>query len=66
MRRWMSAALAGAALAMAGIPAQAAWKSYVNRELGFSFTAPGEIKTEVGTFRGAVAGPNHHLQVHGG
>jgi hypothetical protein len=57
MRGWMSAALAGAALTMAAIPAQAAWKSYINRELGFSFRAPGELKTEVGTYRGAVAGP---------
>jgi len=61
MRRWMSAALAGAASAMAAMPAQAAWKSYVNRELGFSFTAPGELKTEVGTFRGAVAGPRQTI-----
>jgi hypothetical protein len=61
MRKWMSATLAGAASAMAAMPAQAAWKSYVNRELGFSFTAPGEIKTEVGTFRGAVAGPRQTI-----
>jgi hypothetical protein len=56
----MSAALAGAALAMAAMaamPAQAAWKSYISRELGFSFMAPGEVKTAVGNFRGAIAGP---------
>ena len=47
MRRWMSAALVTAAVAMA-MPAQAAWKSYVNRELGFSFMAPGEVKAAVG------------------
>jgi hypothetical protein len=57
----MSAALAGAALAMAAMPAQAAWKSYINRELGFSFMAPGEVKTDVGTFRGAVAGPRQTI-----
>jgi len=57
----MSAALAGAALAMAAMPAQAAWKSYINRELGFSFMAPGEVKTAVGTFRGAVAGPRQTI-----
>ena len=56
MRRWMIATLAGAAIATAAMPAQAAWKSYINRELGFSFRAPGEVKTDVGTFRGAVAG----------
>ena len=61
MRRWMSAALAGAAVAMAAMPAQAAWKSYINRELGFSFTAPGEVKSDVGTFRGAIAGPRQTI-----
>jgi hypothetical protein len=61
MRRLMSAVLAGAALAMAAMPAQAAWKSYINRELGFSFMAPGEVKTDVGTFRGAVAGPRQTI-----
>jgi hypothetical protein len=66
MRRWMSAALGGAAVAsaaitMAAAPAQAAWNSYVNRELGFSFMAPGEIKTDVGTFRGAIAGPHQTI-----
>jgi hypothetical protein len=61
MRRWMSAALAGAAVAMAAMPAQAAWKSYINRELGFSFMAPGEVKTSVGTFRGEVAGPRQTI-----
>jgi len=57
----MSAALAGAAVAMAAMPAQAAWKSYINRELGFSFMAPGEVKTSVGTFRGEVAGPRQTI-----
>jgi hypothetical protein len=57
----MSAALAGAVLTMAAMPAQAAWKSYVNRELGFSFMAPGEVKTGVGTFRGEVAGPRQTI-----
>jgi hypothetical protein len=62
----MSAALAAAVLAMtammaAMVPAQAAWKSYVNRELGFSFTAPGDVKTNVGNFRGAIAGPRQTI-----
>src|SRR5258705_7686192 len=61
MRRWMSAALAGAALMMTALPAQAAWKSYINRELGFSFMAPGEVKTTVGTFRGTIAGPRQTI-----
>jgi hypothetical protein len=65
MRRRLPAALAGAVLAVAAmvaaVPAQAAWKSYVNRELGFSFMAPGEVKTGVGTFRGEVAGPRQTI-----
>jgi hypothetical protein len=36
----MLAALGGAAVATVAMPAQAAWKAYVNRELGFSFMAP--------------------------
>ena len=61
MRRWMLAALAGAALMLAAMPAQAAWKAYVNKELGFSFMAPGELKTSVGTFRGNYAGPRQTI-----
>jgi hypothetical protein len=61
MRRWMSAALAGAALVMMAMPAQAAWKSYINKELGFSFMAPGEVVTDVGNFRGAIAGPRQTI-----
>jgi len=57
----MPAALAGAALAMAAMPAQAAWKSYINRELGFSFRAPGEVKTAIGTYRGTIAGPRQTI-----
>src|SRR6266849_10393057 len=61
MRRWMLAALAGAALTMAAMPAQAAWKAYVNRELGFSFMAPDGVKTDIGTFRGNYAGPRQTI-----
>jgi hypothetical protein len=61
MRRWISAVLAGAALMMTAMPAQAAWKSYINRQLGFSFMAPGEVKTDVGNFRGAIAGPRQTI-----
>jgi len=55
----MLAALA--AVVAASAPAQAAWKSYINRELGFSFMAPGEVKASVGTFRGAIAGPRQTI-----
>jgi hypothetical protein len=61
MHRWMFAALAGAAVTIAAMPAQAAWKSYINRELGFSFMAPGEVKAAVGNFRGAIAGPRQTI-----
>ncbi len=61
MRKWMLAALAGAALTMAAMPAQAAWKSYINREVGFSFMAPGEVKTSLGTFRGESSGPRQTI-----
>jgi hypothetical protein len=61
MRRWMSAIMAGAALTMVAMPAQAAWKSYVNKELGFAFMAPGEIKADIGNFRGAIAGPRQTI-----
>src|SRR5712691_75742 len=61
MRRWLLAALAGAGLTMAAMPAQAAWKSYINTELGFSFMAPGEVKASVGTYRGAIAGPRQTI-----
>jgi hypothetical protein len=50
------AAFAGILL-FAAAPAQAAWHSYVSHELGFSFEAPGEIKTQIGTSRGEIAGP---------
>jgi len=63
MGRWMLAALTGAALTMAALPAQAqsGWKSYIVKELGFSFMAPGNVKAEVGTFRGAIAGPRQTM-----
>jgi hypothetical protein len=61
MRSWTLAVLTGAAITIAAMPAEAAWKSYINRELGFSFMAPGEVKTEIGTFRGAVAGPRQTI-----
>jgi hypothetical protein len=42
-------------------PAQAASKSYINRQLGFSFMAPGEVKTDIGNSRGAIAGPRQSI-----
>jgi hypothetical protein len=57
----MSVISTSAAAAMLAMPAQASWKSYFNRELGFSFAAPGDVKTTVGTFRGEVAGPRETI-----
>jgi hypothetical protein len=61
MRAITLSAVAGAVAAMAAMPAQAAWKSYVNKELGFSFSAPGDVKAGVGTFRGEIAGPRQTI-----
>ena len=57
MRLAVLATLVGAALAAMTAPTQAAWKSYISHPLGFAFAAPGELKVEKGTYRGAVAGP---------
>jgi hypothetical protein len=46
----------GAALAATSAPATAAWRGYISHPLGFAFAAPGELKVEKGTYRGAVAG----------
>jgi hypothetical protein len=48
--------LAATALAAIAAPAQAAWHGYISHPLGFAFAAPGELKVEKGTYRGAVAG----------
>ena len=48
--------LAGTVLAVTMLPAEAAWNSYLNREVGFSFLAPGNMKTEKGTYSSAMAG----------
>ena len=48
-------------LALGAAPAHAAWKSYISHTLGFSFEAPGDIKTETGTSRGVIAGPQETI-----
>ena len=57
MRLTALATLVGAALAVMTAPAMAAWRAYISHTLGFGFAAPGELKVEKGTYRGAVAGP---------
>ena len=63
MRRWMLAAVIGPALVMGTFAAQAqgAWKSYVVKELGIAFAAPGKVETTTGTSRGEVAGPRQTM-----
>jgi hypothetical protein len=61
MRSLIFAALAGSVLAISTAPAEAAWKSYISKDLGISFEMPGTVKTTVGTFRGAVAGPRQTI-----
>jgi hypothetical protein len=56
MRLTALATLVGALAAMTA-PATAAWRGYISHPLGFAFAAPGELKVEKGTYRGAVAGP---------
>jgi len=56
MRFFILAGLVGAALFITVLPASAAaWQGYVSREAGFSFTAPGAVKTEKATYRSASA-----------
>lgn len=49
------------ALALGAAPANAAWKSYISHKLGFSFEAPGTMKTQTGTSRGVIAGPQETM-----
>ena len=63
MRLTALATLVGA-LAATTVPAAAAWRSYISHPLGFAFAAPGELKVEKGTYRGAVAGPRDALVYH--
>jgi hypothetical protein len=56
MRFTALVSLVGVTLAIMTAPADAAWKSYINRSLGFSFEAPGDLKTETGAYDGQLAG----------
>ena len=56
MRFTFLACFTVAALALANLPAEAAWHGYISREAGFSFNAPGEVKTEKLAYRSAIAG----------
>ena len=56
MRFTTLAILVAATLAILTAPAEAVWKSYISRPLGFSFEAPGDVKTEKGSYDAALAG----------
>jgi hypothetical protein len=56
MRMTVLASAACAALVAATAPAHALWKSYISKSMGFSFEAPGDLKTEKATFKGQLAG----------
>ena len=56
MRFTILAVLAAAALTFTTEPSEAAWNGYFNKTVEFSFFAPGELKTERGTYSGALAG----------
>jgi len=61
MRLTAVATLVGTALATMTASATAAWHGYISHPLGFAFAAPGELKVEKGTYRGAVAGSRDAL-----
>src|ERR1700730_23912 len=52
--------LVSAALAVIAPPAEAAWKTYISRDFGFSFTVPGEVKAERGIYKGEMEGDHGH------
>ena len=56
--------LAAAGFATMTAPAQAAWHGYISHPMGFAFAAPGELKVEKGTYKGAVAGTQDTLIYH--
>ncbi len=48
--------LVGTALMFMAVPAQAQWRGYISRDLGFSYHAPGEVTAERGTYEGERSG----------
>ena len=57
MRLGIWASLLGPALVLAAAPAEAAWHGYFVKEgVGFSFTAPGDMKGQKSTYKSAMAG----------
>ena len=56
MRLPYMTAVACAVFAFSVSPAEAAWNQYFNRALEFSFLAPGDLRTEKGTYKSELAG----------
>src|SRR6185436_14798539 len=56
MRFTNLAVVAVTALIFATLPSEAAWNGYFNKSVEFSFFAPGQLKTERGTYSGTLAG----------
>ena len=56
MRWWALPGPAIAALIALAAPAAAAWHGYISHALGFAFAAPGDLKVEKSSYKGAVAG----------
>ncbi len=56
MRFTVMLSLIGVVLMWTAVPAQAQWRGYVSRDLGFSFHAPGEVMAERGTYQAFRSG----------
>jgi hypothetical protein len=56
MRSWALPVTAVAALMALTAPASAAWRGYISHTFGFAFAAPGELKMEKSSYKGAIAG----------
>jgi hypothetical protein len=54
MRSRFLTGLLGLLIVFAAYPAQAQWKSYVNKEVGFSFLMPGTLTSGKGTYETAT------------
>jgi hypothetical protein len=56
MRSWALPVSAVAALMALTAPASAAWQGHISHTFGFAFAAPGELKMEKSSYKGAIAG----------
>lgn len=61
MRRSVLPVSALTALVALTAPASAAWRGYISHDFGFAFAAPGPLKVEKSTYRGAVAGTDNTI-----